>query len=187
YDSGRRLFPFNLILAKEIENLKELISKIHLNDQKILDVGTGTGSVLYLFPTTSSVFAADSSFRMIHQARQKHSARFVVAESSMLPFKSYSFHLTTAIGLFEYHKNRLGFLNELKRITDPNGFIIVTYSQIGLLNYLRISLGHKIYLITYKKFISLLAPCGLTVKLFKKSLLQRQVLIHRNAEEITNY
>ncbi|MFQ5865386.1 MAG: class I SAM-dependent methyltransferase [bacterium] len=184
YDSRRKIFPFSLILRSEIENLEELISKIHLNDKKILDVGTGTGSVLELFPNTCSVFAADSSFRMIQQARQKRSVKFVVADSAMLPFKSYSFHLITAVGLFEYQKNWSGFLHELKRIMDPKGFIIVTYSQKIPLNFLRLLLGHKIYLMTYKKFVPLLGLCGFAVMLVKKSLLQRQVLIYQNAKKI---
>jgi ubiquinone/menaquinone biosynthesis C-methylase UbiE len=187
YDSGRRLFPFNLILEKEIKNLTELLSKIHLNERKILDLGTGTGSVLCLFPKSSSVFAADSSFEMIRRARQKRSVKLVVADSCRLPFKSYSFHLITAVGLFEYQKNRLEFLDELSRVLEPNGFVIVTYSQIVPLNFLRLLLGHKVYLITHKKFISLLALFQLTAKMIKKSLLQRQVLIYRNAKEIPKY
>ena len=46
YDSARKLFPFNLILSKENTNLKNLLAKIDLVDGKILDVGTGPGTIL---------------------------------------------------------------------------------------------------------------------------------------------
>lgn len=184
YDKSRKCFPFNLILAKEVENVRNLISEIHLNQKKILDVGTGTGTMLCLFPDNAQVFASDRSFDMIAHAKLKRQVKFVVADSNILPFKSFSFDLVTAVGLFEYQKNQLGFLKELQRVMNPNGFSVVTFSQLALLNFLRNFLGHRVYLISIGKFNHLLGLTDFNAKIIKKSLLQRQILIFiKNAEK----
>lgn len=183
YDSSRNLFPFNLILKKEIENLKEIISDIYLNQQKVLDVGTGTGILLRLLPQKSSMFVADGSLKMIKIARQRRRINAAVADSTELPFKSFTFALVSTVGLFEYQTNPLEFLKELHRVMEPNGFVVLTYSQKGLLNYLRNFLGHRVYLKNYENFRLLLSHTGFDIKMIKKSLLQRQVLLYIKNEQ----
>lgn len=183
YDLSRNLFPFSLILTKETENLKELILQIRFKDGKILDVGTGTGTVLHLFPNNVLKFAVDNSLTMINRAKQKHQVNYIVADSSKLPFESLVFEVVCAVGLFEYQKTPLEFLNELRRVLTPNGFIILTYSQRRILNYLRNLFGHHIYLQSCESFNRLLKLTGFSIKILGQSLLQRQVLLQKNNAE----
>ncbi|MFQ5750381.1 MAG: class I SAM-dependent methyltransferase [bacterium] len=177
YDFFRNLFPFKQILLQEIKNIKELLSHVNIKQGTILDVGTGTGTILELLHRDCKVFAVDKSIRMIHKAKLKQSTNFVVGDATTLPFKSYSFNLVTAVGLFEYQKEPVKFLQELQRLIEPTGCVVITYSQLSGLNILRYLLGHQIYLKAKKSFNHLLSHSGFAIKMIKKTLVQRQVLI----------
>ncbi|MCH8871312.1 class I SAM-dependent methyltransferase [candidate division KSB1 bacterium] len=181
YDSARRLFPFNLILLKESANLKNLLSKIDVGDGKILDVGTGTGTSLAFWGESAQLFALDSSFNMINKAKLKGSKNLIVGDALALPIKSDYFNLITAIGLFEYQKEKITLLKEFQRVLLPTGCILLTYSQSGLLNFLRLLGGQRIYLLSSVEFHRLIQKIDLTYLDKKHSLIQRQVLLHHHS------
>ncbi|MCH8022018.1 class I SAM-dependent methyltransferase [candidate division KSB1 bacterium] len=181
YDSARRLFPFNLILSKESANLKNLLSKIDVGDGKILDVGTGTGTSLAFWGESAQLFALDSSFNMINKAKLKGSKNLIVGDALALPIKSDSFNLIIAIGLLEYQKEKIAFLKEFQRILIPTGCLLLTYSQIGLLNFMRFLGGHRLYLLSSAKFNRLIQESGLTCLKKARSLIQTQILLHDNS------
>ncbi|TDI99069.1 MAG: class I SAM-dependent methyltransferase [Caldithrix sp.] len=181
YDSARRLFPFNLILAKESKNLKNLLAKIDLVDGKILDVGTGPGTSFAFLGKSAQVFALDSSFKMINKAKLKGGKNFIVADAFALPIKSDSFELITAIGLLEYQKEKNSLLEEFRRVLIPAGYVLLTYSQIGLLNFIRFLGIHRLYLLSSAKFNQLIQESGLACLKKKHSLIQTQILLHDNS------
>jgi len=181
YDSARRLFPFNLILSKENTNLKNLLAKIDVDNGKILDVGTGPGTNLAFLGESAHVFALDSSFQMINKAKLKGGKNLIVADAFALPIKPDSFGLITAIGLFEYQKEKYSLLEEFQRVLIPTGYLLLTYSQIGLLNFMRFLGGHRLYLLSSAKFNRLIQESGLTCLKKARSLIQTQILLHDNS------
>ena len=181
YDSARRLFPFNLILSKESANLKNLLSKIDVDHGKILDVGTGTGTSLAFWGESAQLFALDSSFNMINKAKLKGSKNLIVGDALALPIKSDYFNLITAIGLLEYQKEKIALLKEFQRVLIPTGCLLLTYSQSGLLNFLRFLGGQRIYLLSSVEFNRLIKKIDLTYLDKKHSLIQRQVLLHNHS------
>jgi len=181
YDSTRKLFPFNLILAKENANLKHLLAKIDLADGNILDVGTGTGTSLAFWGESAQLFALDSSFNMINKAKLKGSKNLIVGDALALPIKSDYFNLITAIGLLEYRKEKIALLKEFQRVLIPTGYLLLTYSQSGLFNFLRLLGGQRIYLLSSVEFNRLIKKIDLTYLDKKHSLIQRQVLLHHHS------
>lgn len=182
YQQTRQLFPFNLILAKERKNLKELLSNLNCRQHKILDVGAGAGSTLDLFPHNAEIFALDSSYHMLRRVSCDEIQHCVVANAHNLPFKSGSFDLVSAIGVFEYQPQPVDFLKELSRVLPPLGYLVLTYSQISFLNYLRFFSGHRLYLADSDKVAQVLNLCNFVLLAHKKSLIQTQLLIQKNAE-----
>jgi len=181
YDSARKVFPFNLILSKENTNLKNLLSKIDVDNGKILDVGTGPGTNFAFLGESAQVFALDSSSKMINKAKLKGGKNLIVADAFALPIKSDSFELITAIGLFEYQKEKYSLLKEFQRVLIPTGYLLLTYSQIGLLNFMRFLGGHRLYLLSSAKFNRLIQESGLTCLKKARSLIQTQILLHDNS------
>jgi len=93
---------------------------------RVLDVGTGTGSVALLvaerFPA-AEVVGVDVSQRMLEQARQKarDRVRFEIADAERLPFPDGSFDLVT-LG------NMIPFFDELARVTAGAGRVLFAFS-----------------------------------------------------------
>lgn len=182
YDRSRSLFPLNWILKNEVKNIVSCWPDTDANGKTVLDVGTGTGTILKLFDHFDKIFAVDCSFKMIQQARKVHVANFVMADTLHLPFKPHAFHLITAIGLSEYVPSRGPFLHELNRVLQPEGHIILTYSQKSILNWLRNFLGHRLYLFSAEEFARVLTENRLFIRKTNKTLLQRQLLIAKEKD-----
>ncbi|MFQ5674950.1 MAG: class I SAM-dependent methyltransferase [bacterium] len=177
YQTARKIFPFNLILAKEVENLRKLLAALDGTGATILDLGTGSGATLDLFPTSATVIALDSSIKMIHKISKRGKINCVVADAQALPFKSGSINVAAAVGLCEYLDHQLVFMRELQRVVDSKGCFLLTYSQKNPLNYLRRLLGHRLFLLSAAEFSALVQKCGLVCTQTKRSLIQRQVLL----------
>lgn len=177
YQTARNILPFNLILSKEVANLKRLLSTLNITGAMILDLGTGSGATLDLFPTSATIIALDSSIKMIRNTKRRGRKDCVVANAQALPFKSDSIQVVSAIGLLEYLDEQLVFMRELQRVVDSRGCFLLTYSQKCLLNYLRRFLGHRLFLLSATEFSDLLQRSGLVCAAKKRSLIQRQVLL----------
>ncbi|RMF57423.1 MAG: class I SAM-dependent methyltransferase [Calditrichaeota bacterium] len=180
-----KLFPFNTILRKESANISALLAGLQLDGLRILDVGTGTGESLDLLPKQAVVFAVDLSREMVKRARAGRRARFLVAHALSLPFRHGAFDLVTAIGLLEYIGDQAAFLRELSRVTASPGTILLTCAPRTLLNLLRFGLGHRLYLLSDAALRGLLREVGLQMTAFKKSPLQRQLLIQNREANLS--
>ncbi len=104
-----------------------------------------------------------------------------MADAFALPIKSESFELVTAIGLLEYEKEKNSLLEEFRRVLIPAGHLLLTYSQIGLLNFMRFFWIHRLYLLSSAKFNQLIQENGLTCLQKEHSLIQTQILLHDNS------
>ena len=182
YDESRRIFPFNLILAKEVRNLKELLSQVNRDKEWVLDLGTGPGFVLRRLHNGSNTVGLDKSIGMIAKAKKARLNRVVVADANRLPFKPNTFGLVTAIGVFEYQESQTTFLAESRCVLKSHGRMVLTFAQPGLLNILRFLLAQRLYLTTSKRLNQLLNCAGYSIGAMKKSLIQRQVLLHPNSQ-----
>jgi ubiquinone/menaquinone biosynthesis C-methylase UbiE len=177
YVVGRSLFPFNLILNKEDDTLRSLISQINVDGRRSLDAGTGTGKSLQLLPDSALTVGVDRSLSMVERAKRKRRSNFVVADVNRLPFKARSFGLITAVGVIEYQKNPVAFLKELHRVVAPDGFVVLTYAQPTVLNYLRLFLLQRIYMLNSRDFSQAVHSVGFTVDETGQTIIQRQVLL----------
>jgi ubiquinone/menaquinone biosynthesis C-methylase UbiE len=95
--------------------------------QRVLDLGTGTGSVARLvsarFPD-ADVIGFDLSERMIDEARAKTESdrvRYVVGDAQRLPFEDGAFELVT-LG------NMIPFFDELARVVASGGHVLFAFS-----------------------------------------------------------
>lgn len=93
--------------------------------RKVLDLGTGTGSVAQLvaerYPE-AEVIGVDVSPKMIDVARAKETrVRFEVADAERLPYDAGAFDLVT-LG------NMIPFFDELARVVKPGGRMLIAYS-----------------------------------------------------------
>ena len=105
YDESRGIFPFNLILDREVRNLQELLSQVNHEKEWALDLGTGSGLVLRMLHSGSNTVGLDRSIGMIAKAPETCFNRFVIADANRLPFKPNTFGLVTATR-FEFSARR---------------------------------------------------------------------------------
>jgi len=177
YESVRRLFPFNLVLKAESDNLRELLRNTDPGEKAVLDVGTGTGETLRLLPPQARTYAMDRSLRMLQRAALKGPNHLIAADALAVPFKSGTFDIITAVGMFEYSRDGVSLLREFWRLLRPSGFLILTYSQRNALNLLRLILGHRIYFLRRKELNAFLERSRFVCKTHLKSRIQEQLLL----------
>ncbi len=118
---------------QDIETALRKIGKSLSSFQHILDFGCGCGRILIGFPKhsqTSHYYGTDIDADAISWCRENiHFANFDVNEPvPPLKYLSESFDFIYAISVFTHLNEDFQFhwLNELKRITKPNGFLILT-------------------------------------------------------------
>jgi SAM-dependent methyltransferase len=129
------------ILSEETANLNRLLARVSLPPGPILDIGSGTGSSLTLFPADRTVICLERSTAMLEQLPKGETRAPVRGEAENLPIKEESFPLVTAIGITEYLPSLSYFFREVHRILRPGGFFLVTSSPPGFWTVLRRGLG----------------------------------------------
>jgi ubiquinone/menaquinone biosynthesis C-methylase UbiE len=89
---------------------------------RILDVGTGTGRNLPLFPDSAEVVALEPDLRMLAKARQRASgARLVVGDVQAIPFADASFDTAVSGVVFCSVSEPLRGLAEVHRVLRAEG------------------------------------------------------------------
>ncbi len=179
YHKARKLPFIRNILAAELRNLKALAEMIPGSTNKVLDIGTGTGSSLLLYEPASSVFAVDSSCEMIKRASRDGAFYPVAADSLFLPFKAGSFHFAAAVGLAEYINDTEKFFSEVFRIVSPGGFFLATFSPAGLPAVLRRFWGSRINTCSLNAWKKTAEQAGFSLTETRKSFMQVQTLFEK--------
>ncbi|MDZ7260853.1 MAG: class I SAM-dependent methyltransferase [candidate division KSB1 bacterium] len=180
YKWFRNIFPLSYFLRQENKNIQELLTRIPLKvleERKVVDIGTGMGNALQLVSKGPSIFGLDKSLKMLYYAAKKTKGKFVAGDALYLPFKNKSFYLLMAVGIFEYQKNGINFLQELFRITEEKGWVIITTSPRTLLTFIRQALGNRIYPIESNEFQDMIQRIGFKMKDKRKTMLQNQYLL----------
>ncbi len=173
-------FPLNLILKKENENLRHLLSVASLSQGRTLDLGVGAGNVFHQLPQGCSFFGVDFTFSMLRTAKKEFpEANFVQAEAHFLPFKKDAFAAVTAIGLLEYIPDTIPLFNEVCRILKSGGVFIFTFAPKNIWSGLRNLLGHPIRMREVDQIASVINFCEFEIVEVKHSMMQTQVLIKK--------
>lgn len=120
--------PFSQTRKFVWDDIKPLI-KYAKKDDKILDLGCGTGG-LYQLLKDFQYIGIDNSKGQIAEARKSYpNANFKIAEMTGLPFADDEFNIIFCIAAFHHlpdKKTRLQALEEMKRVLRPDGRVVMT-------------------------------------------------------------
>lgn len=180
YRSLRSRFPFNLILEGENKKLELILRAIDTTNKKVIDLGTGVGNALQYLTHFKLVIGVDLTFSMLQAARQTYpGVKLIQADALLLPIKTNSIQLVTAVGLSEYLLDIESFFKEAFRILKFDGFMILTFSHRGIWSRLRLLLGHPIYPRALEELITIAKSERFQIVKNSYSLMQGQVLVKK--------
>ncbi len=121
----------------------ELIERLKLNGKNILDIGCFDGTLLSLIANKSNkLYGIDANDFAVKQARKKgiKVKQFFFDDITKIPFKKNSFDLIIAGELIEHIYDTDFFLEEIRRILKPYGYLLLSTPNIA-------SLGRRLMLL----------------------------------------
>lgn len=181
YHFARSIPLIRLILDSEIRNLRFLLELAPELPQKILDVGSGSGSTLPIYGDKRVVVGVDTSIWMLKKARKrKCDLLSVVGDAVWLPFRDGTLEWISAVGLSEYICQKERLLEEAWRVMVHGGYFLVTIAQPGFFNLLRLLLGHRLYTIGSEDWEMKIKKMGWVCVGKKRSLMQIQYLLKKD-------
>ena len=181
FELFREIFPFQLILKKENENLVDLLEKINISNKYVLDLGVGIGNVIQFLKPAMRVFAIDFTETMLLSTKEKYpSAGLILADAKKIPVRSNSMDIITAVGLVEYLKDMIPLMEESCRLLKNEGYFLMTFSPPNFWSWLRLVFGHVIYTRKLTQITSVARICSFEIQQHKKTLMQYQVLLKKN-------
>ena len=168
------------MLDSELANLQSLVRSVPERYQFVVDLGTGAGSTLGIFPEDVPIIGLDLSLNMI-QKTSEHRKGFigVVGSACHLPFRTNCASMISAIGITEYLRDKKSLMDEIKRVLKIGGWLLTTISPPSFLNRLRNLLGNRIYPIRIEQWKEMLNKEGWICLGERSSLLQKQYLLKK--------
>ena len=127
------VYAYNLlrfILENGFKKQKQIIQYRLLDknriESKILDVGCGTGTYAGLFKA-SDYFGIEIDSAYVKYAKQHKKGNFIRANARYMPFRNKTFGAVYVIAIFHHLSvpHISDILKELKRITLPNGLLLI--------------------------------------------------------------
>ncbi|MFX0085802.1 MAG: class I SAM-dependent methyltransferase [Candidatus Hodarchaeota archaeon] len=112
------------------EHLKEYLALSGNCEEKILEIGAGTGrTVRNLVSQCQSLWLLDPSLNMLRVAKKKiPEAKIVHAFTEKIPLPDNSFDRIFAIDSLHHWDNHLAGLSEIKRVLDQKGrFVLIDF------------------------------------------------------------
>ena len=177
YFRFRRLPLFRRVLDSELANLRSLLQSIPEPYPFLIDLGTGAGSTLEIFPEDVPIIGLDHSLNMLkNAAKNRDGLSGLVGSTEHLPFRNDCVSIISAIGITEYLRDKETLINEIKRILKNEGYVLITISQPSFLNRVRNLLGNRIYPIDPECWKRMLCSAGWICLGEKTSLIQKQYL-----------
>lgn len=114
---------------------------------RLLDAAGGTGRIAEgLVDYAGRVIVADSSMKMLHQARSKSGLDLVGSETERLPFADGSFERVVIVDAFHHLANQTHSLAELWRVLSPGGRLVIEEPDIRRMAVKLIALAEKLTL-----------------------------------------
>jgi ubiquinone/menaquinone biosynthesis C-methylase UbiE len=108
---------------------RNLIGSVVVNDSdSVLDVGCGTGTILYRLSSKSKIngFGIDVSNQMLDQARKKcPQMTFQMGDSASLPFADNSFDIVTVCMAYHHFPDQGKFRQEAFRVLKSTGKLYI--------------------------------------------------------------
>lgn len=107
----------------------DLISSVSVVDgNHVLDVGCGTGTILYNLSQTAEIFGygIDISDDMLNEARKKcPDMLFQIGDSGSLPFEDNFMDIVIACMAYHHFSNQDSFRREALRVLKPHGKVYI--------------------------------------------------------------
>ncbi len=95
------------------------------NARRILEIGCGTGAILFTLETSASIHGLDLDPAALTQCRiHAPAASLTRGDALHLPYKDQTFDITFCHFFLLWVKNPLAALLEMKRVTASKGFIL---------------------------------------------------------------
>ena len=109
----------------------QALALMKLTDQRVLDVGCGTGGMGDILEGRCRCYAGvDPTGHVIRLATPRKNTHFIEASGTALPFPDDSFDYVFALDVLEHVQGALddqvAFLNELRRVVTPVGMICLS-------------------------------------------------------------
>lgn len=115
------------------EQLK-LLLPMHGRDQRILDIGSGTGIILKTLEELGQAVGMEMSQEAIQFLRKRSLKQIVCSDAEQpLPFKSGSYSLITCLDVLEHLDRDQALLKEMLRVCREGGHVLVTVPAFKLL------------------------------------------------------
>jgi ubiquinone/menaquinone biosynthesis C-methylase UbiE len=105
-------------------------AKLTLSNKNVLEIGFGSGEVLFSFDTSCHIHGIEISSSAISLANKRaakkgySSYEFKQAEDESIPFQGESFDIVIASHVIEHVKDDGELLDEIERVLTPGGFVI---------------------------------------------------------------
>jgi ubiquinone/menaquinone biosynthesis C-methylase UbiE len=140
---------------------------------RLLDAAGGTGRIAEgLVDHAGRVVVADSSLRMLHQARSKKRLDLVGGETERLPFPDGCFERVVIVDSFHHLTDQTRSLAELWRVLSPGGRLVIEEPDIRRIAVKLVALAEKLTL-----FRSHFIPAERIATLLREY--DAQVTVHR--------
>ena len=122
--------------------LKKFIS--NKKDNRILDIGCGTGIVLKMLNEYGLASGLDISKDALSFCKERGLNSLFLGSATSLPFPDETFSLVTALDILEHIEDDTLALREIRRVLKKDGLAIITIPAFpNLCSSHDISLGHK--------------------------------------------
>lgn len=154
-------------------------------NNRILDIGSGTGINLKLLGAYGEAYGTDVSREAIEFLRRRGLGRLVRADADRpLPFKDHSFSLITCLDVLEHLERDRGLLKEMLRVCREGGRILITVPAFMLFwSPHDVALHHK-RRYTRRQILRSLRPlnCRVLMTSYFNCLLSIPILITRRVK-----
>jgi 2-polyprenyl-3-methyl-5-hydroxy-6-metoxy-1,4-benzoquinol methylase len=112
----------------------KLMTSLVDNDQKILDLGCGTGDLMKLLYKKCSYIEGIEISKKVAIIGQKRGFKINISDlNSIFPYQKDTFDTITAGEIIEHIYDTDFFLEEIKRILKSNGFLVLSTPNIATL------------------------------------------------------
>lgn len=117
---------------------RKIIEEINpQRDEKILDLGCGTGYYLFLLsslPVNLNLFGLDHDGKALDEARKflkDRKIKYILGDSHVLPFKDNTFDKIVASEVLEHLENDSQALCEIFRVLKKDGLLVISVPSIN--------------------------------------------------------
>jgi len=145
------------------DNFKRLAINSFNND-KILDIGCGTGIVLKILKNFGTSFGMELSSEAIHFLIRRDLKLIARSDANQsIPFKNHTFAAITCLDVLEHLDNDLTLLREAVRVCKPGGKILITVPAFDILWSAHDEALHHKRRYTRKQILKKVCPLNCTV------------------------